>query len=203
LTAGLDPDHVIARYEAFAVTAPVAVDVGPALNVSMEAGAKPGAPATVEVVEFVDFDCPHCARLQKTLEEVVAKRPQAILYVECFPLTVSYPNAVSLCQAAWAAGQQGRYRAYADLLFAQQDALRAGSPDTTLDALAGQAGLDVARFDRDRVSAAATEVIRSGQREGQALGVNQTPTTFIGGRRLAGTANAAEMEMWVDAQAGP
>jgi protein-disulfide isomerase len=97
-------------------------------------------------------------------------------------------------RAALAAGEQGKFWEYHDVLFAHQDALGR-------DALLGYAkdlGLDVVRFrdamDADRTGAAVDADIAEAKR----LSVMGTPAFFVNGRRVVGAQPLAKFEALVD-----
>ena len=95
-----------------------------------------------------------------------------------FPLTGIHPHALAAAAAAEAAALQGRFWGMHELVFHRQKALENGD----LRRYAAQLGLDVAAFDRDRVSVEVADLIRrdvdSGLASGQVAG---TPTLFIDG----------------------
>lgn len=138
-----------------------------------------GAPmAPVSIVEFSDFECPHCGAahpvLARTLEEFGGK---VNLVFKQFPLD-SHKNAAPAARAALAAQQQGKFWELADLLFEHQRELSAEK----IEELAKQAGVDVAKFDTARESTAVQQRVEQDKKEGIELGVQGTPSLFINGR---------------------
>jgi predicted DsbA family dithiol-disulfide isomerase len=138
-----------------------------------------GAPmAAVSIVEFSDFECPHCGAahpvLARTLEQFSGK---VNLVFKQFPLD-SHKNAAPAARAAVAAQQQGKFWELADLLFEHQREL---SGEKIVE-LAKQAGVDVAKFDTARESDSVKERVEKDKKEGIELGVQGTPSLFINGR---------------------
>jgi predicted DsbA family dithiol-disulfide isomerase len=138
-----------------------------------------GAPmAPVSIVEFSDFECPHCGAahpvLARTIEEFGGK---VNLVFKQFPLD-SHKNAAPAARAAVAAQAQGKFWELADLLFEHQREL---SPEKIAQ-LARQAGVDVAKFDTARESEAVQQRVDKDKQEGIDLGVQGTPSLFINGR---------------------
>ena len=129
------------------------------------------------VVVYGDYECPYCAALEVGLRELPLR-----LAFRHFPLRRSHPRALAAACAAEAAGLQGAFWAMHDALFADTARLE----DPHLWARADQLGLDVARFDADRRSAAVAERIDADFRGGVRAGVPTTPTLFVEGRRHAG-----------------
>ena len=92
-------------------------------------------------------------------------------------------ESVNAAVAARAAQAQGKFWEYHDLLYDNQSS---GYSDENLIALAGKAGLDTRRFERDYKSARYEGVVRADFKKGQDLGVSGTPTFFINGKVLVG-----------------
>jgi protein-disulfide isomerase len=104
---------------------------------------------------------------------------RARLVVRDFPLPM-HPEARKAAEAAGAANAQGKFFEYINLLFKNQSALDVAS----LKKYASQLGLDRTRFDAALDSGQhAMEVSRDVQ-DGEAYGVDATPTIFINGVRL-------------------
>ena len=85
--------------------------------------------------------------------------------------------------AARAAQAQGKFWEYHDLLYYNQSS---GYSDENLIALAGEAGLDAKRFERDYESARYGGVVQTDFQKAQNLGVPGTTTFFINGKVLVG-----------------
>jgi protein-disulfide isomerase len=99
------------------------------------------ADALVTIVEFSDFQCPFCARIQPTLEALRrdANGQVAVLYRH-FPIAALHPFARTAAAASECAARQGRFKEMHDELYANQKeigklrwtefATRVGVPDT-------------------------------------------------------------------------
>jgi protein-disulfide isomerase len=92
-------------------------------------------------------------------------------------------ESVNAAVAARAAQAQGRFWEYHDLLF---DSQFSGYSDENLIALAGKAGLDAQRFERDYQNARYEPLVRADFQKGLKASVNGTPTFFINGKMLVG-----------------
>jgi protein-disulfide isomerase len=141
------------------------------------------AHAAVTLVEYGDFECPHCGRAHSVLEELREERGDEFrLVYRHFPLTQAHPFAEIAAEASEAAGTQGRFWEMHDMLFTHQQAL--DSPH--LVRYAAEIGANAtlvaealaARTFRNRVA----EDFMSGVRSG----VNGTPTFFLQGVRYDG-----------------
>jgi protein-disulfide isomerase len=149
------------------------------------------ASAPVTIVEFSDFQCPFCQRVEPTLKRLRQTYGDKLRIVwKDFPLTQIHPQAFKAGEAGHCAGDQGKYWEYHDRLFANQQALQPAD----LKKHATDLGLDGAAFGSCLDSSKYGERVRDGVSQGTALGVNSTPTVFINGRRLSG---AQPLEVFV------
>jgi len=141
------------------------------------------ADAKVTVVEFSDFHCPFCKRVQPTLTQLLSKYPNDVkLVYKHMPLDQLHPQARRAAEASWCAQQQGKFWEYHDLLYA-------GGPDgtdPTLSALAGRAGLNPSAYQQCMASGKAAAAVQKHVEEGAKFGVSGTPGFFVNGRFLNG-----------------
>lgn len=141
------------------------------------------ASAPVTLVEFSDFQCPFCQRVEPTLKRLRETYGDKLRIVwKDFPLTQIHPQAFKASEAGHCAGEQGKYWEYHDRLFANQQALQLDD----LKKHAADLGLDAAKFAACLDSSRYGERVRDGVSAGSLLGVNSTPTVFVNGRRLSG-----------------
>ena len=141
-----------------------------------------GEEARVTIVEWSDFQCPFCGRVNATLRRVEAAYGDRVALVfKHLPLPM-HPGAPAAHAAAEAAHRQGRFWDMHDRIFANP---RDVDPET-LARYAGEIGLDVAQFRVDSQSAAVRSRIRSDAEEAEKLGVTGTPSFFVNGRFLSG-----------------
>ena len=141
------------------------------------------ARAPVTLVEYGDYECPHCGQAHYVLQDLMsALREQVRLVFRNFPLTQIHPHAEQAAQAAEAAGAQRRFWEMHDILFENQDALE----EEDLLAYAGQVGLDLDRFQVELFQGVYAPRLREDFLSGVRSGVNGTPTFFINGRRHDG-----------------
>jgi protein-disulfide isomerase len=151
----------------------------PIMNVGLGTGASRGDPnAAVTVVEFTDFQCSACGGMYPVVEEVLKSYGTRVHFVmRNFPLPSVHANAFNAAQAAEAAKAQGKFWEYIDLLFKNQTTLDRDS----LKKYAAQVGLDRKRFDAEFDSARYEALVRHDMEEGEAYGIEATPTFFING----------------------
>ncbi|MDV3350165.1 DsbA family protein [Leptothoe sp. LEGE 181152] len=143
------------------------------------------------MVEFADFQCPYCAVAHESLKAFVADHANEVALVyKHYPLANIHPEAVPAAQAAWAAGQQGKFWEYHGLLFEQQERL----DDTVVVELAKSLNLDLDQFNRDRNSSAAAEAIEKDMQLADQLGIDGTPFLVMGDQVMAGAVEREVLE---------
>ena len=132
----------------------------------------------VVIVEFADFECPHCALVSKILPEVIKAFPKDVtLYYKHFPLP-SHTWAEQASRAAWAAGRQDKFWPMHDLIFANQSALDAAK----FTAFAQELGLNLEKFKADMASTEASRSIERDKAEGVKAALTGTPSLYINGK---------------------
>jgi protein-disulfide isomerase len=155
--------------------------------------------ARVTIVEFSDFHCPFCRRVQPTLTQLLARYPKDVrLVYKHMPLDQLHPQARRAAEASWCAQQQGRFWEYHDLLYA-------GGPDgsdATLTGIAARAGLDAAAYQQCMASGKAAEEVEKHVREGAKFGVEGTPGFFVNGRFINGAVPLEAFVQIVDEELG-
>jgi protein-disulfide isomerase len=146
------------------------------------------ADARVVVVDYSDFQCPHCRQLDTDLRALAARFPQVRFVSKYFPLAQIHPWAMTAATAAWCASKQNpqAYWAYHHSLFDNQDSITAENAWQQVQNLATQAGLDAAAIRSCMATPEAKAAIDADVKEGVALNIANTPTVFINGRRIVG-----------------
>ena len=138
------------------------------------------ASAPVTLVEYGDFECPHCGAAHPIVQALLERLGREIRFVfRNFPIASIHPHATHAAEAAEGAGAQGRFWEMHDVLFENQTALQ----DTDLVAYAKQVGAERAQFVRDLSGHAYAARVREHFMGGVRSGVNGTPTFFINGLR--------------------
>ncbi len=150
-----------------------------------------GAPTGRLIVAYGDYECPYSRRALREIAVVEQRRPGDVRFAfRHFPLTEIHPHALAAAAAAEAAALQDRFWEMHELLFHRQKALE----DDDLVRYAGELGLDVEAFARDRTgSEVLNRVLRdaeSGLASGEVLG---TPTLFLDGAVHRGGYDAASL----------
>lgn len=139
------------------------------------------APATL--VEYGDFECPHCGRAEATVLGIRRYFGDNLRFVyRHFPLAEAHPHAELAAEAAESAGAQGKFWPMHDILFPNQDALKSAD----LIRYAAVVGVNADIVARDLAQHVYRRKVRDDFRGGIRSGVNGTPTFFINGFRYDG-----------------
>lgn len=140
--------------------------------------------ASVTLVEYAEFECPHCGRAYFHLKALRDRLPElgARFVFRHLARDEVHPFAVRAAVTAEAAAEQGRFWEMHDRLFENQHALEYED----LKAHAGEVGLDVGRFLADMKDPRLPQRVKTQGAGAIAAGVDGTPSFFINGRPYDG-----------------
>lgn len=152
----------------------------------------------VTIVEFSDYQCPHCVRAHHELRRLVERLPGARLVHRHYPLDEEcnptirsrfHAEACERARAAVCAEEQGRFWEMNDVLFLAQR-------QATLDpvAAARRLKLDLERFRACLDAPTSRNRVDADLAEGRRLGVRGTPTFQVGDAQFVGHVPAAAIE---------
>jgi len=155
------------------------------------------ADAPVMIVEFSDFQCPFCRKVQPTLNNLLAKYEGKIgLAYRDFPLRGMHGQAELGAESSRCASEQGKFWEYHDLLFANPDKLnRVG-----LLELAHSAKLDEGQFASCLSSGKHRAEVEKDLQDGIRAGVMGTPGIFINGTPLSGALSESAFERVIESE---
>jgi NhaA family Na+:H+ antiporter len=140
-----------------------------------------GAPVTL--VEYGDYQCPHCRQVQPIVRDLRERFGDRLRYsFRHFPISTIHPRAQKAAEAAEAAAAQDRFWEMHDTLYDHQDAL----DEDHLVRYAAELDLDVERFEHELRSDVYAEKVRGDFMSGVRSGANGTPSFFINGIRYDG-----------------
>jgi protein-disulfide isomerase len=158
------------------------------------------ANAPVTLVEYGDYECPHCGTAYPIVKAVQKRLQGRLRFVfRNMPLSQAHPHAELAAEAAEAAAAQGRFWEMHDALFEHQDDL---TPTHILE-LARGLRLDLARFENDLSARRFRDHVKRDFMGGVRSGVNGTPTFFINGERYDGSWDEAALTHALQKNAGP
>jgi len=167
-------------------TEPKSIDV-------KEAPSEGGANPKVILIEFADYECPHCKRLQPVLRQILDEfKGDVRMYFKHYPLP-QHVNARLAAEAAVAAQRQGKFWQFQEKLWENQDSL---SP-AELERFARDVGLDQAKFRKDLEDPAVKARVQKDRVEGGLLGLSSTPTLYVNGREYTDAKDTESLREWV------
>jgi len=136
--------------------------------------------AVVTLVEYGDYQCPHCGRAYPIVKAIQKEFGNQLRFVfRNFPLRELHPHAEAAAETAEFAGEQGKFWEMHDLIFENQSALG----ERLFSELARRLDLDVNALRESLRSGAFSERVARDFSGGVRSGVNGTPTFFINGAR--------------------
>ena len=156
------------------------------------------ADARVTLVEFVDYECPHCRTAQALMRQVLDTYPRQVrLCFKHFPLS-GHTNSRLAAEATTAAQKQGKFWPYNDKVWDNADNLT----PALLEKIAKDIGLDVARWRGDMNSDEVKAAVSRDKSDGATLGINSTPTIYINGRKYTDRHDIESISDWIDEELG-
>ncbi len=147
------------------------------------------ADSPITIVEFSDFQCPHCKAAQPTLDRLLTDTHARLIYEE-FPLPMhewaekaaKYAECVNQIKPAI-------FFKYAQAIFDYQTEINAQNADERLKTLASEAGVDGNQIQQCASQPGIDYRVKQSMELGKKLGVNATPTIFVNGRMINGLSN--------------
>src|SRR5215470_3134239 len=155
----------------------------PVVQVSVGSTPPKGNPkAPVTIIEFSDYQCPFCKRVEPTVQEVLKTYgPDKVRFVyRNFPLPM-HEAARPAAEAAACAADQGKFWEYHEKLMAATDLTPAN-----LKTMAGQVGIDEKKFEECVTAQKFKDAVDKDIQAGEEAGVSGTPAFFINGRMIDG-----------------
>lgn len=131
------------------------------------------ANAKITLVEFFDYQCPHCVEMTPVLEAVTKANPDVRVVFKEFPIRGAASEMAA--KAALAANMQGKYF---ELHKALMGANRVLTQDDILK-LAQGVGIDTTKLKKDMDSDAVAQQIKANYKLAQALQLMGTPAIFV------------------------
>jgi protein-disulfide isomerase len=143
--------------------------------------------ARVTIVEFADFQCPHCRELDQALRTIEGHYKIRVVYKD-FPISAIHPWAETAAIGARCAFMQApeAFWKVHDAIFGNQDLISTENVWDKLAEFAAQAGLDKEAFKTCMSSPEAKRAVETNREAGMALSITSTPTLFVNGRPFVG-----------------
>jgi protein-disulfide isomerase len=154
-----------------------------------------GANAPVTLLEYGDYQCPHCQAAQPTVAGLLRHYGGDLRFAyRHFPLVTIHAYAKAAAETAEFAGSRGRFWEMHDALFANGPRLSV----PTLLLLADQLGLEAASLREALATGRFAPKVDRDFASGVRSGVNGTPCFFINGRRFDGAHDLMSLAAAID-----
>ena len=151
--------------------------------------------APVSIIEFVDMQCPYCARFHQTLSKVLEARGGAVSYSFVHLPLPGHPHALSAARAVECARIQQRFSRFLDVAFAKQDSIGR----KTWPSFAAEAGVaDTISFGRCARDTSAVPMIQAGIALAEEHNVRATPTFVLNGWLYSGAPTESQLDRAID-----
>jgi protein-disulfide isomerase len=160
------------------------------------------AAGAVVLIEYLDFQCPICRTFHPIVQQLEQNFPDDLVVVSRhLPLTTVHPNAFAAAVAAEAAGRQGAFDSFGDLLFENQDDWdNETDPLSFFESYATQLGLDLTLFRSDQADPALAARVTRDADAAASLGTSATPTFFLNGQQITNPGSQAAFDAVVQAE---
>ena len=170
-------------------------------QVNFNAMGDPNAP--VKIIEYSDFQCPYCARFVKDTEQQLIDTYIATgkVYFEyhSFGEFIGTESARA-AEAAYCAGDQGKFWELHDTIFANQTGENVGAfNDKRLTAFAEKIGVDKALFNDCFNNGKYKTMVTQDGAEARAAGVKATPSFVVNGKLVEGAQPFSAFQTEIDA----
>ncbi|MEC8023283.1 MAG: thioredoxin domain-containing protein [Myxococcota bacterium] len=154
--------------------------------------------ALVTIVEYSDFQCPFCSKVNPTIAQIVKTYGNDVRIVWKNNALPFHKRALPAARASYAAQLQGKFWEYHDKLFANQRALE----DADLERYATEIGLDIAKFKKDFASAESKSIVDKDMELATKVNARGTPNFFVNGRNLRGAVPFENFKTLIDEELG-
>lgn len=141
----------------------------------------------VTITEFVDFQCEACYAYYPFVKQVKEQyKDQVRFQIRYFPIEGGdHKFARQAARSVEAAARQGKFWEMHDKVFeGQKQWEQMQDPQSTFNDYAKSIGLDMAKFEADRVSSDVNDVVNKDLQDVKALGGDGTPTFAINGKKV-------------------
>jgi protein-disulfide isomerase len=173
----------------------------PRPEANQNATGDPNAP--VKMDEYSDFQCPACLSFSKETERSIVEQYVATNKVYFVYHTMGEwigPESAAAAEAAYCAGDQGRFWDYHDILFDNWTGENVGAFNSQRLLAFGEAlGLKMDEFRACLDNHKYASRVAQDKVEGEKLGVTATPTFFINGKQIVGAQSFTSFQQEIEA----
>ena len=159
------------------------------------------ASASLTLVEFGDYECPACSVYSPFIKQILTDYPGRITYVfRNYPLP-QHKNAPISSYAVESAGLQGMYWQMQEKMYATQaDWSNLGDPTSVFLGYAKELNLNIEKFTADLASQVVKDKVQSDYRDGNTIGITETPTFYLDGQKINLTGTLAQFKSLIEAK---
>ncbi len=158
----------------------------------------------LELVEFADFQCPHCKEAEANMDKLVTDYPKARIVFENFPIATIHPQSMLAAEygvCVTKLGGSSAFYQFAAAVFDGQDGLAtADGAALTLNSATTKAGLDPAKVSACAATPEVKANVDASVQLGKDMGVVEVPTLMVNGRPVAATAPYGLLKKIIDYQ---
>ncbi len=159
----------------------------------------------LELVEFADFQCPHCKEAQANMEKLAVDFPKARIVFQNDPIVSIHPQSVTaaaygVCVAKLSGSTA--FFTFASAVFDGQDGLATADGATlTLNSAVTKAGADMAKVAACAATPETRATVDASVKLAEDMGVTQVPMLVINGREVPANAPYDTLKKIVEFQA--
>jgi protein-disulfide isomerase len=183
-----DGKHIIADDQVISFGAHPFADYRALLQARADGPYRGSASKDLELVEFADFQCPHCKDAQANMDKLAVDFPKARIIFQNYPLAKLHPAATKAAEYGVCVAKQGGSNAffqYASAVFEGQEGLATPDGETlTLNSAVAKAGLDPAKIDACSETHEVGASVEASVKLAEDLNINETPTLMVNGRMV-------------------
>jgi protein-disulfide isomerase len=183
-----DQKHIIAGDEVIPFGEHPYAEYRAQLQQSADGPYRGSASKDLELVEFADFQCPHCKDAEANMDKLAVDFPKARIVFQNYPLARLHPASVTAADYGVCVAKMGGSSAFfqfAGAVFDAQEGL--ATPDgatLTLNSSATKAGQDPAKVAACASTPDVAAQVEASVKLAQSLNINQTPTLMVNGRQV-------------------
>jgi protein-disulfide isomerase len=187
-----DGKHIIAGNQIVAFGEHPFADARAKLQERADGPSRGAAAKDLELVEFADFQCPHCKEAQANMDKLAVDFPKARIVFENDPIPSLHPQSVlaaSYGVCVTGMGGSTAFFQFAAAVFDGQDGLATADGATlTLNSAVTKAGLDPAKVAACAATPQTKATVDASTKLAADLSIGQVPTLVVNGREVPANA---------------